>query len=140
MKKLAMLVMPLLFFMACSEDEVPDGQEADRKHLENLKTKIENKVQDVECEDAEGWDYTALGSKACGGPQEYIAYPLSIDTEEFLSLVEEYTNAEAEYNSKYGITSDCSETPVPTGVQCENGEPVLVYDGVSEGVPATENN
>lgn len=67
-----------------------------------------------------------LGSKACGGPQEYLAYPKELDQEGVDKLIQEYTEKEEEYNKKFGIVSDCKAIPKPTGITCEKGKPKLL--------------
>ncbi len=73
------------------------------------------------------WSFTALGSKACGGPKTYIAYPHSIDTVAFLQLVKKYNEAEHAFNEKHNIISDCMAILPPAEVSCVDGKPVLVY-------------
>lgn len=89
--------------------------------------KIEEIASSVKCENASEWKYTSYGSKPCGGPQGYIAYSTSIDTDNFLKLIEEHKIAEKKYNEEQGLVSDCSVPTEPTGVICENDAPVLVY-------------
>lgn len=49
------------------------------------------------CNDPDNWSYTAIGSKACGGPKGYIAYSNEIDVDAFLNKVEDYNRTEAEF-------------------------------------------
>lgn len=131
-------LMPLLFcamFIALScERSETQLQAADKADLAEMLKEIQAQVDAVTCEDSEGWSFTALGSKACGGPQMYIAYPNSIDTEAFLELVKRYTDAERAYNEKHGIISDCMMVMPPSDVVCEEGKPVLVYDNTKVGM------
>ncbi|RBW59578.1 hypothetical protein DS884_07530 [Tenacibaculum sp. E3R01] len=79
------------------------------------------------CENSNDWAYTNYGSKACGGPQGYIAYSKKIDVSTFLKKVDIYTKAEDIYNKKWGIVSTCDIPPKPTNIECDNGVAVLKY-------------
>jgi hypothetical protein len=92
-----------LFFLigicfACSKEEKELTQEEEAQNLEQMFSEIENLALSVECTDPSDWAFTSYGSKACGGPWGYIAYSKNIDTEAFLSLVEEQRTAEQAYN------------------------------------------
>lgn len=84
-------------------------------------------VNSTLCTNPAEWTFTAIGSKACGGPTGYIAYSLKINVPEFLKKVENYTNAQNEYNKKWGIISTCEIMNPPSGVDCVNGKPTLIY-------------
>src|SRR5690606_3729960 len=99
----------------------------DEESLADLRKKIMEQVDTAICTDPSAWSFTALGSKACGGPQTYIAYPHSIDTEAFLQLVKKYNEAERAFNEKHGVISDCMMILPPDGIKCVDEKPVLVY-------------
>jgi len=102
-------------------------QELDHRALLYLYDEIYNLSISVSCDNANDWTYTVFGSKACGGPQGYIAYSKQIDTDGFLQKVDVYTQAEKEYNIKWEISSTCELPKVPVGVECKNKFPVLKY-------------
>ncbi|WP_203257726.1 hypothetical protein [Hyunsoonleella ulvae] len=102
-------------------------QEQDYRALMDLFDDATQLMDGIACENVEEWAYAPYGSKACGGPQGYIAYPKSIDVELFLQKLEVYTQAEQDYNIKWSVFSTCDLTPQPTAVVCENGLPVLIY-------------
>lgn len=106
---------------------VLSDQEKEHQALMDLYNEIYDLSYSVSCTDANNWDFTAYGSKACGGPQGYIAYPKTIDVEAFLQKVANYTEAENAFNIKWGIVSTCDIPQQPSGVTCENGYPVLQY-------------
>lgn len=115
-------------FLGCSiDDDFVPNQEEDLAMLEELFAEI-TLLADEPCTDETEWEFVAYGSKACGGPQGYIAYPTTIDVEAFLQLVENYTTEEAIFNENYNIVSTCEVTPSPIDVSCENGEPVFIYE------------
>ncbi|MEN8139573.1 MAG: hypothetical protein ABFR62_14220 [Bacteroidota bacterium] len=102
-------------------------KEQDAAMLEERYAEILTLSQSVNCDNPDDWTFTAIGSKACGGPANYIAYSKKIDTTAFLNLVEEFTLAQAIYNVKWGIMSDCTVTPKPVGVDCKDGKAILIY-------------
>lgn len=102
-------------------------QEKDHQKLIALFDEIYNFQFSVSCTNASDWTFTAYGSKACGGPQGYMAYPSQTDTVVFLQKIEEYKKMEKEYNIKWKIVSTCDLPNQPKGVTCANGYPVFKY-------------
>jgi|TARA_B110000967_G_scaffold137181_1_gene140116 hypothetical protein len=102
-------------------------QEKEHRNLIALFDDIQNLVYAISCTDAANWTFTDYGSKACGGAQGYIAYATTMDTVNFLNKIALYTEAEKEFNIKWGIISDCSLTPKPIAIECKNGYPNFIY-------------
>lgn len=102
-------------------------QEIEYRALMDLFNEIQNLSYSVSCSDATDWTFVSYGAKACGGAQGYIAYSSKIDTTTFLQMIEVYTQAEKDFNSKWGVISDCSITNPPTSVECQYGYPTLIY-------------
>jgi hypothetical protein len=103
-----------------------NSKKYDEVQLEKIKTAIEAEIAKEKCENADDWKFAPIGSKACGGPKSYIAYPKTIETT-ILPKIEDYNKREAEFNTKYGITSDCAMTPEPQGIKCNDGKAELIY-------------
>ena len=115
-----------LFVAGCgTSDDRPDL--VGLGDLETMYNEIVALSESVSCENDSEWTFTAIGSKACGGPIGYIAYASTIDTENFLAKVEAYTAAQKKYNEENGIVSDCSLAKEPTGVVCQDGKPSFEY-------------
>jgi hypothetical protein len=114
----------LFFVFSCVEN---DNQNDDLILLQGMFEEIQTLANSVACTDAATWTFVSYGAKACGGPQGYIAYSNQINVANFLSLIEEYTTAEREYNIRWGIVSTCDLPDIPTEVSCQNGEAVLIY-------------
>ncbi len=102
------------------------SQKYDEAQLDKLRASIESMISKEKCTSAADWTFSPLGTKACGGPVAYIAYPKKIETA-ILPKIEEYTAKMSEFNKKYSITSDCMMTAEPTGVKCQDEKPVLIY-------------
>ncbi|MBL4887107.1 MAG: hypothetical protein JKZ03_01310 [Flavobacteriaceae bacterium] len=117
----------LAFIAACDTDDDSSSQEQERLNLEEMLSEINEIAESVPCENPYDWTFTAIGSKACGGPIGYLAYSLNIDTVSFLNTVEAYSIALDDFNKKWNIVSDCSVPPIPIDVACENGKAVLVF-------------
>lgn len=115
-----------LFTMLCS-CELTDGnsKKYQLEEIEELYSEIVALSESVPCTNSSEWSYTPIGSKACGGPTGYIAYSQSI-AEEFLDLVEQYTNLQSEYNKKHNVVSDCALVSPPRNVVCEGGKAFLI--------------
>jgi len=110
----------------CSSD-TSASQEEEMQQLEKSYVELVQLSTSQHCTDANEWNFTAIGSKACGGPTGYIAYSSKINTALFLEKVKIYTNAQRDFNTKWGINSTCEVAPAPISIQCENGKAVLKY-------------
>ncbi|GAL70310.1 lipocalin family protein [Jejuia pallidilutea] len=102
-------------------------QEKDYRALMDLFDNALELVKDLPCQNSANWTFTPYGSKACGGPQWFVAYPTTIDTEEFLKRIEAYTKAEQDYNLKWSVFSTCDIVSPPKAVVCENGFPIFKF-------------
>ena len=128
MKKLNFIGIALLIGIcfSCNDDDALT-QEQQAQNLDQMFSEIEILATSENCDDSAEWTFTSYGSKACGGPLGFIAYPINIGTELFLKKIEEYTTAQQEFNQKWGIVSDCSVPSQPSEIICENGRPVFEY-------------
>ncbi|NER18337.1 hypothetical protein [Spongiivirga citrea] len=123
LKFVAIVLLSLVCFSCNDDDELTQEQEA--QNLLLMFTEIEGLVASVDCTDASEWTFTDYGSKACGGPSGYIAYPTTIDTALFLEKIAAHKTAQRQFNEKWGVISDCSILPQPSTVSCVDGKPVL---------------
>ncbi|TKC05478.1 hypothetical protein FA048_17265 [Pedobacter polaris] len=122
------LLIVSLFFVVngCEEKDLYNRKQED-KEITALKKEIENIANQHTCENAGEWKFTAIGSKACGGPTGYIAYAVKIDEAEFLEKVALYTEKQKAYNVKWDVASDCMFVMPPKGIECVDGKPKFVY-------------
>ena len=127
MKSLILIGFIFSFLLSgCSTDDATT-QEQEMQQLEKMYAEISLLSVSQECNNSADWDYTAIGSKACGGPTGFIAYSLKINTAAFLEKVKSYTNAQKEFNEKWNISSTCEVPPAPISIKCENGKARLIY-------------
>lgn len=117
-------IILLLTSFSCIDEE--ETMLRDQLSLDQLRSEIKALSESVACTNANQWKFAPMGSKACGGPESYIAYHQSVENS-ILPLIEQYTFNKAEYNSRNNIISDCLLVAAPRGVTCENGKPVLFY-------------
>ncbi|MEN2400059.1 hypothetical protein GKZ90_0009735 [Flavobacterium sp. MC2016-06] len=142
MKKISLLVLTIaLVFTSCSNDDLlpkvknpvkPDNTSVKDEESKNLE-KMYNEIVTLSlgktetCAVSGEWDFIAVGSKACGGPVEYLPYYLYINKDNFNDKVKAYNKKQAEFNTKWNITSTCDVIPMPEIVSCVNGKPTLLY-------------
>jgi hypothetical protein len=124
---LSILLTCMLCAASCEEDDQTTSYEQDVEKLELQLEEIRGFAQSLPCERAEHWSYAPYGAKPCGGPWGYIAYSNDIDTDQLFSMIDAYDEANRGFNEKWGLGSDCALEPVPAGVTCEGGKPVLLY-------------
>lgn len=127
MKKLFFIFMSFLFLVNCSNDDIDTSRMEEQQILDEKFMEIIEQAMNNDCDNDENWSFIAIGNKACGGPSSFIIYSTMINTVEFLNKVNKYTQAEANFNEKWEIISDCSTPRIPIGVSCVNGRPELVY-------------
>jgi hypothetical protein len=117
-----------IFCFSCNTDD-SSTKETETQSITKMYDEIisASMVNSTPCTNPAEWSFTAIGSKACGGSTGFIAYSLKINVSEFLKKVENYTNAQAAFNKKWGIMSTCDIILPPKRVDCVNGKPTLVY-------------
>jgi len=79
------------------------------------------------CTNNNDWDFVPVGSKPCGGPNEYLVYSLKINTTDFLAKIRTYNAKQEEFNNKWKIISTCEVVSEPASIDCVNGKPTLIY-------------
>ncbi len=119
-----LVILLSLGLMACPQE----SNKIKANDMQALLEEINALSKSVDCIDASQWRYMPLGSKACGGPQQYIAYSSKIDTAKFIEKVNKYTQMEHQYNIENDIVSDCSLTPEPIGIDCLDKKAILKYN------------
>lgn len=102
-----------------------DSQKYEQAQLDKIKASIESEASKEKCTDASEWTFAPMGAKACGGPQQYIAYPKKIEAT-LLPRIEDYTQKVKTFNEKYNITSDCMMIMPPTSIKCIAGKATLI--------------
>ncbi|MDO4224780.1 MAG: hypothetical protein Q4C75_02690 [Bergeyella zoohelcum] len=104
-----------------------EQRQIDEEKLRKVHQEIEELIGSVTCTDAVNWRITPFGSKPCGGPATFIAYPIEVE-DEVLPKITDYNRESSAFNLKYGITSDCNVVTAPVAVKCVGGEAILSYE------------
>lgn len=110
--------------IALKPDKTFENQQDSRK-LDELREKINRLANSETCTDETAWRISPVGAKACGGPAAYIAYPKSKE-DSIIPLIQNYTSEQADFNKKYGISSDCMIVEPPAGIRCSEGKAMLL--------------
>lgn len=129
MKKLSFIVFIICFItVSCSNDEESqneDSQKLEKMYEDIVATSLANSEP---CTNPQEWSYVGTGAKPCGGYAVYVVYSKKIDIEKFLEKIKKYSDAQKDYNKKWGLVSDCAMLVQPTGIKCSEGKPALSYD------------
>lgn len=143
MKKLIFASVIFLLNISCQTKKIADNlpkdisekpqhqtdkkaQDTERKTLDALQTEIEGLIAGETCRNPEEWRISPIGSKPCGGPAYYIAYPIKLEND-ILPKIKEYTLQQSAFNKKYHLMSDCAIAKIPQRVGCDNGKAILLY-------------
>jgi hypothetical protein len=121
---------------ACSESEPlqtvqpQEGAMDIKTQIQQEREQIRQLIGDAKASDPSQCRVLALGHKACGGPETYVAYSTEqTDETELLKLAEHYKNAQQTMQKQERMYSDCAIVPEPT-VGWVNGYCVLGADNV----------
>lgn len=124
MKKILTLFAIVLLFQSfqCEDDGIPTAQSFDLVTLQQERQAILDYISTFSCNDATSCNYIAFGSKACGGPQEYLVFPSSVNLALLTEKVNNYNEMENSYNLTYNIVSDCMAVMPPQNIGCVDGD------------------
>jgi hypothetical protein len=117
----------VLFFSACSSDDLVKEKSIDLKSITDLQSEITALAESSVCNESVQCSYIAFGSKACGGPTSFLLYSTSINVNELTSKVAVFNQMQRDFNQKYGIISDCSIVIPPSSLVCENNKCKAIY-------------
>lgn len=121
---------------ACSESEPlqtvqpQEGAMDTKTQIQQEREQIRQLIGDAKASDPSQCRVLALGHKACGGPETYVAYSTEhTDETELLKLADHYKNAQQTMQKQERMYSDCAIVPEPK-VGWVNGYCVLGADNV----------
>ena len=123
MKKILTLFAILLLFQSfqCDDDVIQTNQSFDLVSLQQERQTILDYIATFTCDENASCSSIAFGSKACGGPQEFLVFPTSVDLNYLTEQVNNYNLMENAYNVTYNIISDCMAVLPPENIGCVNG-------------------
>ena len=132
MKKLSFILLAICFtFASCNSDDndpqTEESQKLEKMYREIVKASLANSKP---CTNPDEWSFTAVNLSACGKDSGFIIYSKKINTEEFIKKVEKYLEAQMAFNKKWNIALTCEIRSTPSGVDCADGKPVLIYNHI----------
>ncbi len=74
------------------------------------------------CENDDQCKVLPFGSKACGGPREFLVHSSIANFSELEELVLEYNQYEQQHNISTGAISTCDIAVAPSLLKCENNK------------------
>ncbi len=133
MKKLSFIVFALcLLFSSCSNNsDEPSMEEESQKLDARYREIIEISLMNSEpCTNPNEWEFVLISPSHCGGFKGYIPYSKKINKPDFLAKVNDYIRDRGKFTSKWHLISDCAPTNPPTGIECVDGKPTLIFKEV----------
>jgi hypothetical protein len=125
--KLLVITFSILLFSCENDDQLTKEEET-----HNLTTMYDeiittSMVNTTPCTNPKEWSFTVIDSKLCEGTAAFIPYSLKINFPEFLKKIDNYNNAKKAYAEKWGTMLSCYMTRPPSGIDCVDGKPILIY-------------
>lgn len=111
----------LLSYLITGCDALSTQNTVTLAQLETQLIDIRNFVNKEGCNAGGECSYLPIGSKACGGPVDYLVFPNTIDVEALKKMVNKYTEDQKKYNIENNIMSDCMLVIPPEKVGCVDG-------------------
>lgn len=100
-----------------------------------LLRQIQTQAADLSCDSAQQCHTLAVGAKACGGPERYLAWSSKRqDGAALRQLAERHAALRRAEDAKSGMMSTCQVVPDP-GANCVAGRCVLRAPGLGSGQP-----
>ena len=127
--------LALLLASAACRSDPPQVQTppAAANRTADLLARIEAERGDAACDTASQCHSIAIGNKACGGPERYMAWSSKAnDGTRLRALVAEHAAARKADDAKSGMASTCSFVTDP-GATCSAGHCVLRAAGTGPG-------
>lgn len=99
-----------------------DDDAISEARLKNQRAYLKFITKDKECDTTTQCQVLPVGSRACGGPSDYVIFSTkTADPEKVKELADKLTHAEAAYNAKNQMVSICQHLTVPA-TQCVNNK------------------
>jgi hypothetical protein len=105
----------------CENASENKSQAAQLESLQLKEQNIKSYIASFICDGTSGCSFIAFGSKACGGPKEYLVYSNSLDVNYLTEQVAAYNQQEATYNIQFNVVSDCMLVSPPDTFGCVDG-------------------
>ncbi|CDG85339.1 hypothetical protein [Janthinobacterium agaricidamnosum] len=127
--------LSLLLLGACGSAPAEPATPVPEVSSAQLLQKIQDQAANTDCDGPQQCHTVALGAKACGGPDMYLAWSSkNNDGKTLRELAARYAEASRLANQTGGMLSTCAIVSDP-GATCQAGHCVLLKAGPG-GVPA----
>lgn len=84
-----------------------------------LHQRMQRLTEDKSCRETAECKILAVGSRACGGPEQYLAYSTTNTDEKLLAITNDrYTKLKQQQQQRLGLRSTCQMLPEPLA-QCK---------------------
>ncbi len=107
-------------FQNCAQ--APEAIKSQAAQMKANQERIEEIRAGDYCASDEECRILPFGSKACGGPREFIVHSSTANWNELESLVLEYNEFEHQHNISTGAISTCDMPAEPTNLRCVNNK------------------
>jgi hypothetical protein len=114
-------IVVLFQSFGCQDDSETKNQAAQLESLQLKEQSIKDYIASFTCTENSSCAIIAFGSKACGGPKEFLVYSTSLNVNYLEQQVAAYNEQEANYNMQFNIVSDCLAVQPPENIGCVNG-------------------
>lgn len=117
---MAALTLASVLAAACQAQSAPGGRMGSAGGAQEaaVRARIEAEIGDARCTEDAQCRTLAVGVKACGGPQAWVAWSTAVSRAEPLqALAAELAQRQKVRNEVAGAVSDCSVLPDP-GARC----------------------
>ncbi|WP_289658017.1 hypothetical protein [Flavobacterium panacagri] len=131
MKKLSYLLFAIfLIITSCSKDE--SSREEEQARLDKMYQEIidYSQINSKSCTNPEEWTFVKFGASLCSG---YIIYNKTVNVSVLQQKIDKYKEAQGKFDAKWGVyyALDCVMMPPPTGIECVNEKPTLIYNNIT---------
>ncbi|WP_288988075.1 hypothetical protein, partial [uncultured Pseudoalteromonas sp.] len=100
---------------------VDAAKEVSLDDIKTAKDKLNSLIADKQCSTSSQCKVNAVGSRACGGPSDYIVYSTqSAPQKQVSALSDTITQLESTYNAQKGMMSICQHLTAPSTQCVEN--------------------
>jgi hypothetical protein len=105
---------------AISYELIKESEKVTVAELEAKKQEIIAYINSFTCSESLGCSFIGFGSKACGGPNEYLVFANNVDLSHLKGMVTVYNDLENLYNVQNNVISNCMYVMPPNKVGCVN--------------------
>jgi len=128
----------IFLLLACGLAGAATRPAAPEQASADLRAQIQAQIADNACDSSRQCHTLPMGAKACGGPDNYVAWSdKTVDGDKLKQLADNYAAARRADNLRLHLMSTCVVTPDP-GATCRAGRCVLLPPGPGNGATSAQ--